>query len=479
MSVVNPSKTTFSFPPPTASRETFTLSAEEELRIVSQTVQTIREAASRKKLAIKDLFQDFDRHNQGTISGPQFSRVFSVANLHPSPSAMESMCRYYSINGDTTRVNYRRFLTDFDPQSVNVSNRTTSSNLDVIAPSSIDRQQVEPLARTTQKPINIDNIIRKIQTIVAQKRPLLEDLFVDFDPLKKLRVTVPQFRRCLDKAVILLSDDEFDVLASTFIYADDYNQINYPAFVRCVDGAFTPLNIEKSPTMEMSHFVPWTVEESEHTTFSEKEKQRANELLSQIGSAIFSRRILLKPAFQHFDRSRHGIISFRSFTSVLTNNIPISFSSIDLDLLCTLYRRGQEGINYDLFCVDVNAIERRLATTAVQSRENGPIHAPLPIPTRTTHQLTTNLPSISSLLTEIRQKVTQLRIHIDDVFQDFDTLKKGRVTRDQFTRCLSMRSINLSSSQAQLLCSAYAADLQATNVDYIKFIADVEQAEQF
>ena len=80
------------------------------------------------------------------------------------------------------------------------------------------------------------------------KRVRVEEFFLDFDKLRKGRVTKTQFESIMSMLNFNLTREEFDSLAAKYKTNDPEYMFNYVAFCANINGAFTSYGIQKAPT---------------------------------------------------------------------------------------------------------------------------------------------------------------------------------------------------------------------------------------
>lgn len=89
---------------------------------------------------------------------------------------------------------------------------------------------------------------------------------------------------------------------------------------------------------------------------------------------------------------------------------------------------------------------------------------------------TENRMSLSQALEKVRVEVGKKRLRINDRFYDFDKLRSGLITTDQFRRCLASLNCSLSESDISLITAAFKGKLPNT-VSYGDFSAEVDREE--
>lgn len=97
--------------------------------------------------------------------------------------------------------------------------------------------------------------------------------------------------------------------------------------------------------------------------------------------------------------------------------------------------------------------------------------------------------SVGAILVKVRVALSRRNARIEDTFTDFDRLRSGNITKDQFTRCLTISGVAaaLSPEELQQLTNTYASDARSNTgagvgvsaiaaglfVNYQRFLRDV------
>lgn len=76
----------------------------------------------------------------------------------------------------------------------------------------------------------------------------------------------------------------------------------------------------------------------------------------------------------------------------------------------------------------------------------------------------------------LRAAVVMRRVRIEEFFNDFDKLRKGRVTKGQFQQVLSMLNFSLTPDEYGTLCARYKTADPEYLIDYVAFCASVNKA---
>lgn len=153
----------------------------------------------------------------------------------------------------------------------------------------------------------------------------------------------------------------------------------------------------------------------------------------------------MKPLFEDFDITKIGYVTKNQFTRILKQFEFVPQDSKHFNLLLKKYmdRGNLNEVNYYQFIQDVDRynedaknISRSYADSFVNFKQQ-------PRPNKAT--IRSEVPeSLEDLLGRIRRKVKEERIRISEFMKDFDKLRHGNITKDQFRLCLNMAKIPLS-----------------------------------
>jgi Ca2+-binding EF-hand superfamily protein len=82
----------------------------------------------------------------------------------------------------------------------------------------------------------------------------------------------------------------------------------------------------------------------------------------------------------------------------------------------------------------------------------------------------------SDVENRIRSIVVMKRIRIEEFFRDFDKLRKGRVTRNQFKGILSSMNFALTDDEFEAVCDTYKTNDAEVFFNYVAFTASINKA---
>lgn len=194
----------------------------------------------------------------------------------------------------------------------------------------------------------------------------------------------------------------------------------------------------------------------------------------EIRRLIVSNRILLKPSFQDFDRTKSCHVTDQQFQRVLKNLglLPASDQVFDLIIRKYLDKNNKREVNYFAFCADVDRPEDMFpqlasAQRAKERKGSKPSSAEAPTAaitasnffypgsTRDINVLENRYlqPAVhiahdpSDVEIRLQALVVMKRVRIEEFFRDFDKLRKGKVTVPQFRTVLSMLNFALTEAE--------------------------------
>lgn len=170
---------------------------------------------------------------------------------------------------------------------------------------------------------------------------------------------------------------------------------------------------------------------------------------------IRNRRVLLKPHFMDFDKTRTGHISKNQFLRILTQ-----FGLCpDKEAVNLIFRRytdkgNLDEVNYYDFCKDIDLYDvdaKEISKTYYNSFFN---------PDQPDRNLGSFIKNdhpndLEDLLAKIRRKAKQHRIRLHEFLRDFDKLRSGGITLTQFRLGCDMAGLQLSDHEFQLLITNF------------------------
>ena len=220
------------------------------------------------------------------------------------------------------------------------------------------------------------------------------------------------------------------------------------------------------------------------------------DMMTQLNRVVVSHRILLKPDFMDFDRSKSQHITQQQFLRVLKklNLMPENDDVFDLMIRKYCDRGNNKEVNYFKFCKDVDRPEDMfpayqakrpkatpmdmlgISATQQSSFFKGPTSDLDVINNRFMQPRVEIFNDPSDVEDRLRAAVVERRVRIEEFFRDFDKLRKGRVTRTQFKSILSELNFNLTDDEFESLAEKYQTNDPERFFRYTDFVANINKA---
>lgn len=436
----------------------------------------LRAAVMTKGIVLKDVFHDFDRSNAGKVTKPQFVRdLADIVTL--SKAEMDALLKAY---GDELDVHYRALHFDICPGAAGAG--TT-----VAMPRSPDRRHLSaPTYRSDCQ--DVQDLEAELAGIVLRDRIRTKNFFTDFDSLRTGKCSEAQFKRCVKLCFGMVSDKDLDLLVRKYVVKNlDTNKVDYVRFCSSVEGKTDAddnncddilASIAISPSLSAPKCT-----RDQRGALADTDADVHQAAITRLASYCASRRILLKPTFQDFDKGRREHITVEQFFRVLAMfNLALA-SDQEKRVLLKRYEsvHGDRFVNYVTFCYDIDHWENNNDS---RPGSRGGISTEILQPTRVktdTFEESAQVAqtrSVPMLMRYIKQVVKRDRIQMEEFYRDFDKLRHGKITAPQFAAGLNAAGLVLARDEMRLLGDQYACDevdsLGLHFVAWKRFVDDIE-----
>jgi Ca2+-binding EF-hand superfamily protein len=440
------------------SKQTLTDNKESEIEAI---IRKIKNMVATKRIYLKPFFQDFDKVTKGTysthhVSKHRFERALYMLGIKLNTREYDLLCQKYDdkSNGD---VNYVMFMNDIE-EGIQEQEFTLQNEYKATS------KPRSPKSRNEQ---SLEDVLEKIVFRLYVDRIRLEEFINDYDPLRSGLVTVTQFRSGLSSAKLNVGNEEFGILLDA--YGEGDRNVKWKRFCDDVDKIFTEKHLEKDPrkeTIDNKSFAQTTKEK--RLPKVPYEDQGTRDVLEKVISYVNTRRVVLKPRFQDFDKFNRGKVTPAQFSQCLDKIF--GFNEKELQRLVDNYFEPSSGYcNYNKFIQDVDPEElNTLGDTNFQKELLFTKSKAMSSPDDVSSTRNANL---DRLMVEIRSQVSQHRIRLREFFVDHDKLRHGLVTPNKFRAGLSMAKIMLNELQLKLLEECFRVEVpdQPTLVNYVDF----------
>lgn len=258
--------------------------------------------------------------------------------------------------------------------------------------------------------------------------------------------------------------------------------MNYQIFCENVESQFYDRNSAKANLGQVKSYSVYTAEE----------EALLQTILAYLRKEIATRRIMLKPSFQDFDKIGTSHVTFEQYTRCLTK-LGLNLPDYCFKILARKYmdKNTAREVNYSMFLEEVDPYYARAApwnpdTDPQKPRANltdfiqPPSDYKAPGFADGSDLLHTGIGvnknkdamNFEELIQRLRSEVVMKKLRIKEYFRDIDKLRKGYCSSDQFRRILQLTGIMITDHQMFLLYDRY--NLGDGMVNYKKFTEDID-----
>ena len=186
-------------------------------------------------------------------------------------------------------------------------------------------------------------------------------------------------------------------------------------------------------------------------------------------------RIHIKPVFQDFDITKNGHVTKAQFLRVLDRLRIYAPQHVLQGILKRYMDMGNiDEVNYVDFCEDVDSSNQLFEVG--QDFNHSFDYFPKTQARVSKAEIVRNNPvDVDDILARVRQICLEQRIRIPEFFRDFDKLRSGYITANQFRMGLSMAKIPISHQEFAKLAETYKAPKAGDHVKWREFCDDTDE----
>lgn len=289
----------------------------------------------------------------------------------------------------------------------------------------------------------IDDVMRRVRELTGRRRIDLRSFFDDFDRLNSGRITASQFARVLHNNGVTLTAEELEVLTSTFnAKVPQSDDVLYGAFV-------ASLYAEDGSTAAVRR-------STATTALTNAEEERLQPVLRLLQHAVRSHGTALTSPFRDLDPLRTGKVTATQFDRCLPFQSTLTPDA--MRLFAKKYGDGNGNVYYMAWCRAIDPSLREEEQAATQGATHTTYITPTAFSGCSSSFKNPNL-TAEELVHILRKQCSLYRIRYDDAFADWDKMRRGTVTAEQFESVLgSMPLVQfaLTGENVEVLVAAYA-----------------------
>ncbi|KAJ3210533.1 hypothetical protein HDU82_007937 [Entophlyctis luteolus] len=468
----------------------------------------IKKEVYKHRIRLIEFFRDYDRHNCGLVSEAQFRAGLRLSRIPLDTSQINTVIQAYQEkdgrvayrklccsveetmrldvsdsdlhilfkkfeDGQSAKVYYMEFIKAIDPETYapaqfEEAQQNSSSSTSI-------RRQLQTSSETLQA------LMSRIKYHVGTKRIRVSEFFRDFDKLRCYSIPRHEFIRGLNRIGLNLTPEEYEELANAYKdTAGKKGTCRWKDFNNDVETIFNDSHLESQPT-KIPHLEP--VESnlfSSANHLSPTEREKLDEVLAKLAVHWKTRRTSIKPFFKDFDKcltylqvdvsdAEFEILCKRWSNSALARSADNNDDKEDRNPL----KDGADRICYLMFLSELTDMLGKLTTT--ESSEKHEVQEKINKEANFTKRpADLNEDEVAKLLTRIKLKAKTERIRVIDFMADFDHLKHGKITKNEFRRALKVIFIDLTENELQTLERLYQNPYDPGMVNYVQFSDAVE-----
>ncbi|KAJ3202622.1 hypothetical protein HDU67_000392 [Dinochytrium kinnereticum] len=492
------------------------LSPVEEARC-REIITRFRQIINERRLLLAPYFKDFEKYlgNMGRVTRSHFSRLLSTMKLDVSDNDLHILFKKFE-DRQQAKVVYMEFIRTIDPTTYGSIIKKIDNDSGIsTGPSSQEPQ-----------PASTEEIMDRLRIHVGTQRIRVAEFFKDFDKLRCYSIPKHEFIRAINMIGVTLAEEEYEALAEKYKDGLRKGCCLWKEFELCIEKVFNDTDLERHPTKpHETASIPKSPFGAVGALTAEEELTLRTTLKS-IAEHMKVRQTSIKPFFKDFDKLYTGHVTKTQFRQCLTY-LQVNVTDFEFEVLCKRWSKslleessrttnpsdpnprrpptrdpikdGAERICYLTFLAELDEVFQDPPTQNTQNPSQSPV-SPLenkvlrnrpgagmiPAGISTTGKVTKEKEGIMAklgllgpedvqmLMMKIRSKARTERIRVIDFMQDFDHLRHGKITRNEFRRALKVLYLDLSEVELATLESLYQNPKDTNLVDYLRFSDDVE-----
>ncbi|XP_018562489.1 uncharacterized protein LOC108904422 [Anoplophora glabripennis] len=295
--------------------------------LCEEAVDKVKQKIIHRRILLKPVFKDFDKHNNGHVSRSQMRQALCSNGILLSDEEVVALEERF--NNDMG-FNYVWFLKDVEPRP--------------------DEEPLPEKIKPTRQEQDIVQVMAKVKGKVVRERIRVLEFLRDFDRCNERVISRENFKRGLSVCKLELTENELETLMDVFASPLRRECVDYRRFSDVVEEAFTQKCLERAPLIVPVQHVPTRDCEKNFLNFDERQ------ILSVALQKLAKKPDLqmnLSSVLQDFDKTNCGTVSTTNFLQALTlrgmNNL-ISSQEFDMICKCFSFERGMRNeVDYRAF----------------------------------------------------------------------------------------------------------------------------------
>jgi len=435
------------------------LSFEDELKC-QDIIARLSKLMSEKRLIMAPFFKDFDKNlgNLGRVTRSHFARLMSTFRIPLTDDEMHVIFKKFA-DKNQGKVNYMEFIRAIDAETYS---STSPSRLNSADSTSVSESLSSP---------TWESVLSNIRHFVSTRRVRVAEFFKNFDKLRTYSISEREFCRGVFTIGYPITPQEYKALASHYQDENKQGCCKWRQFQQDIEaGQHDPLH---NTALAYKAGLSLTPEESE----------LLNKTMHSIQGFLASRQTSVKSFFKDFDKLCTGHVSKSQFRQCLTY-LQCNLTEKEFEVICKNWVKLDVAQPHRDYVKDKS--DRICYISFLEELEKGiqaishSLHSSLSDSTKSWSQSGSrrSLSDVEArnLLLHIKTKCKRERIRVIDFMQDFDHLRHGMITKNEFYRALKVIFIDLTEAELNALERLFINEKDPRYVNYVAFSDTIESA---
>ncbi|XP_033106808.1 uncharacterized protein LOC117108769 [Anneissia japonica] len=441
-------------------------------------ISTIRHFVLTNRIRVCEYFQDFDSLRGHSIPRSQFIMGLTSLGMHDNITKAEckALCDHYANPKKTDQVLWKVFEKDIDTAFTQVAPNLEKTPTSQVPPHEVYLMEKPGTMDWTQADVAevgiVNNAMDRMQQRVMQRRVLSKPCFQDFDPHNVGIVTKSQFRQCLTFLGLSASESEMSALECK--YSNDMG-FNYVRFLEDLQPSIKPQlkYTERLQELRKVNSKTISLEQNPLTDYQS--------IMNKIKIKVSKQRMRVLEFMRDYDKLRTGRLLKTLFRRAL-DLANLGLMSTETAVLEKEYEcpANPDYVQYLLFCDEVESI------FTLKHLEKTPLVTPMQFkPPVEVDQNVLSEEAEAMLMRTMRrlaEKVRQRQMQLFPLFEDYDRVHNGTVSRSQLNRVLSELELGSLVSESEFLVLYKKFDVKVGgkhDVNYIAFCDMIYELAKF
>lgn len=261
----------------------------------------------------------------------------------------------------------------------------------------------------------------------------------DFDRLRSGSISDTQFLSALSMSKLFFTREEAQLLIEKFRNPEKNKEVFWRKFCNEIDEVFVIKELEKRSDIEDLRNI--TKSNFNLSELSLADQATLKDILKEMRRFFEVNRIDPKPAFGNYDPLKRGKV-LRSQFKKICHSMKYFVDESMIEILMKKYGDAiSNEINYILILNDSNKFGGSIVLEEEQKSDNSNV-IPVLSSANNFYTYQTHFRNYNKTILEVIDKIKNIvkinRVRLQEFFDDFDTLRKGVVTKAKFRTSLTI-----------------------------------------